>query len=198
MKTSCTISEPQIIQSILDQASYGTLALCQDNTPYCVPINFVPYESEIYFHGSTKGKKMDIIQANSKASFSAVEEYSVIPSYFRSDKNDACPATHLYQSVFIEGEIVLVEDYDQKVQALEALMQKYQPEGQYIPLSHAMYEKIINITQIFKLKPKTTTGKFKLGQNFNKAQYERVKEHLQKRGTKKDLQTLKLIEEVRA
>lgn len=197
MKKVATITNEQIIQDILNQASYGTLALCQDNQPYSLPINFVPYENAIYFHGAKKGQKITAMKHNTLASFSVVEDCSLLPSYFSNDQGDACPATHLFQSVIIDGHMEFVNDYDEKAQALEALMQKLQKEGKYIPLSHKMYEKAINATCIFKLIPQTTTGKFKLGQNFTQERYERIKAHLIQRGEPKDLHTLAMIEETR-
>lgn len=194
MKKSAQILDKDVIHSILEEASYGTLALCKDNIPYSLPINFVQYKDEIYFHGAHKGKKIDMMKHNTHACLSVVEDYSLLPSYFSNDTGDACPATHLYQSVIIQGQIQFIEEYDYKAEILEALMQKLQKEGNYVPLSHERYKKAINATCLFKLIPSQIQGKFKLGQNFNAQRYERVKEHLIQRGTKKDLQTLQLLE----
>jgi len=197
MKKSVTITDQELIQNILDDAEYGTLALCSNNKPYSVPINFVEVEGEIYFHGAKKGKKMSLIKENAQASFSVLESFSLLPSYFSTDKGNACPATHLYKSVIIDGTMKFVEDYDEKALALEALMQKLQKEGKYIPLNHEMYKKAINATALYKLVPVEISGKCKLGQGFNQERYERVSEHLKQRGTPKDLATLKLINEYR-
>jgi len=197
MKKTVSITDQELIQNILDEAEYGTLALCSDNKPYSVPINFVEVEGEIYFHGAKKGKKISLIKDNTFASFSVVESFSLLPSYFSNDKGNACPATHLYKSVIIDGSMKFVEDYDEKAKALEALMQKLQKEGKYIPLNHEMYKKAINATALYKLTPEQTTGKCKFGQGFNQERYERVSEHLKQRGTPKDLATLKLINEYR-
>ena len=124
MKKTVSITDQELIQNILDEAEYGTLALSSDNKPYSVPINFVEVEGEIYFHGAKKGKKISLIKDNTFASFSVVESFSLLPSYFSNDKGNACPATHLYKSVIIDGSMKFVEDYDEKAKALEALMQK--------------------------------------------------------------------------
>jgi len=195
LKKAVTITNKEIIQNILDEAEYGTLAICANNRPYSLPINFVQLSGDIYFHGAKKGKKMDMIKQNAYASFSVVESYSLLPSYFSTDDGSACPASQLFKSVIIDGTMQLVEEYDEKAQALEQLMQKLQKEGKYIPLNHKMYEKAINATALFKLSPEQTTGKFKLGQNMNKEKYEKVTQHLEQRGTQKDLQTLKLMNE---
>lgn len=195
MQKIVEITDKNLIKEVLDNAEYGTLALCVDNKPYSLPINFVEYNNEMFFHGAKKGKKIDYINKNANASFSVVEAYSLLPSYFSTDTGNAAPATHLFKSIIIDGKIEFVEDYNEKAQALEALMKKYQKEGNYTPLHDAMYEKIITATCIYKLVPEETKAKFKLGQAFTKERYERVTSHLKQRGTPKDLETLKLIEE---
>ena len=195
MKKSVTITDQELIQNILDDAEYGTLALCANNKPYSVPINFVEVDWEIYFHGAKKGKKVSLIRENAQASFSVVESFSLLPSYFSTDKGNACPATHLYKSVIIDGIMKFVEDYDEKALALESLMKKLQKEGKYIPLNHEMYKKSINAVALYKLVPEEISGKCKFGQSFNKERYERVTAHLSQRRTPKDLATLKLINE---
>jgi len=197
MKKAFEITDGKIISEILDNAEFGTLALCVENKPYSVPINFVESEGNIFFHGAKKGKKMDILKQNANASFSVVEDYSLLPSYFSSDKGDACPATHMFKSVIIDGTIEFIEEYDEKVKAMGALMQKLQKEGKYIPLNHEMYKKALNATIVYKLIPVDKKAKFKLGQNFNEVRYTRVIKHLDERGSKKDLATIKLLQECR-
>lgn len=197
MKKSVTITDKKIIQNILDEAEFGTLALCSNNRPYSLPINFVEVKGEIYFHGAKKGKKLDLIKENALASFCVVESYSLLPSYYSTQDGSACPATQLFKSVIIDGKIQFVEQYSEKVNALESLMQKLQKEGKYIPLNDKMYEKAINATALFKLIPQNISAKFKLGQNFNQERYDRVSEHLSKRGTSKDIATLELINSIK-
>ena len=197
MKKAFEITDEKIINEILDNAEYGTLALCVNDKPYSVPINFVESEGEIFFHGAKKGKKIDIMKQNQNASFSVVEDYSLLPSYFSSDKGDACPATHMYKSVIIDGKIEFIDDYDDKVKAMGALMEKLQKEGKYIPLNHEMYKKALDATAMYKLVPIEKKAKFKLGQNFNEERYTRVISHLEERGTLKDLATIELIKNSR-
>lgn len=197
MKKAFEITDDKIISEILDNAEFGTLALCVENKPYSVPINFVENEGEIFFHGAKKGKKMDIMKQNKFASFSVVEDYSLLPSYFSSDKGDACPATHMFKSIIIDGVIEFIEEYEVKVKAMGLLMQKLQKEGKYIPLNHEMYKKALAATVVYKLVPTNKKAKFKLGQNFNGERYKRVISHLESRGTKKDLATIELLNEYR-
>lgn len=195
MKKAFLVEDENIINNILEDVEYGTLSLCANNKPYSLPLNFVQIKDEIFFHGSKSGKKIDLIKQNQNASFSVVESLSLLPSYFSTSKGNACPATQFFKSIIIDGKVEIIEDYKEKEIVLEALMKKLQKEGKYIPLNNEMYKKAINATGVFKLKVEQKTCKVKVGQNFTKDRYERVKKHLLQRATKKDLQTLKLIEE---
>ena len=82
MKSIFALTDEAAIHALLDQIKYGTLALSVENQPYSLPVNFVRIGSSLYFHGSKKGRKIETMQANPRASFSVVEAGSVIPSYF--------------------------------------------------------------------------------------------------------------------
>jgi hypothetical protein len=193
MKSVFQISDPEIIDDILSTIEYGTLALCVDNIPYSLPINFVHDEGIIYFHGSKKGKKMHMLQSNSKASFSVVESYSIIQSYFSSNDKLACPATHFFKSIIIDGEIEMVESYDEKIKALSLLMQKLQKEGGYKPFTDKIYEKMINAVAVFRLNQKELKAKFKFGQNLSEEKFQMIIEHLKNRGIKTDIATINMM-----
>ncbi|APW65388.1 MULTISPECIES: pyridoxamine 5'-phosphate oxidase family protein [Arcobacteraceae] len=197
MKKIHEIKDKILINGVLEKVEFGTLALCFENKPYSLPLNFVQFKNDIYFHGTKKGKKIDMIKENSNASFSVVENISFLPSYFSTADENASPATHMYKSVIIDGIIEIVEDYELKKSALSALMEKYQKEGGYKTLDDEMYEKIINATGVYRLINKEISAKFYLGQNFNEQRFKRVSEHLKQRGRKEDLATLKILEEFR-
>ena len=58
MKSQFEIKDKIVIDDILNNSEYGTLALCNNNIPYSIPINFVQVNNCIYFHGAKKGKKI--------------------------------------------------------------------------------------------------------------------------------------------
>ncbi len=196
MKQIFEITDKTIIKEMLHNAQYGTLAICSDNRPYSLPINFVELDDALYFHGSQKGRKIDILKQNQWASFSVVEPYSLIQSYFSSTDGLACPATHFFKSVIIDGQINFVEEYDEKVAALSALMKKLQDEGGYKPLDEDIYKKIINATTIYKLIPDVIRAKFKFGQHLSQERFEMIVKHLEERGNQKDLATVRLMKEL--
>jgi len=190
MKSQFEIKDKKLIENILTSVEYGTLALCKENKPYSVPVNFVYSDDIIYFHGSKKGKKKEFMLDNSFASFSVVESYSLIQSYFSSTDNTACPATHFFKSVSCDGKIEIVENYDEKAKALQLLMEKLQPEGKYIPLNDAIYQKMIDATEVFKLQIEEIRGKIKVGQHLPPERFAMIIKHLEQRGSDIDKLTI--------
>jgi len=191
------IKDSVIINSVLDRVEYGTLALSVDNVPYAVPVNFVCIENTIYFHGALSNKKMKILDQNPRVSFSVVEEYALIASFFSSTEGLACPATQFFKSVSIEGNVEIVEARDEKAMMFEALMQKLQPEGGYKPFSDEAYDKSIKSTAVMKIIPTEIRAKFKLGQHLDDQRFAMIVKHLEERGTEVDRETVALMREFR-
>lgn len=188
------IDNHDALLEFLHRCEYGTLCLADKNEPYGVPLNFAAWEEGIVFHGSQEGKKVSLIDKNPKANFSVVKPYAYIPSYF-SHTTSACPATQFFGSVLLEGEITLLENVDQKANALNALMQKLQPEGNYEPLraNNPMYTKILASTAVFYLKIDKSSFKLKVGQNLTAERKNSLIAELEKRGTALDKETVNLM-----
>jgi len=162
-----------------------------------LPINFARIDDLIYFHGSKKGRKIDILSHNSFASFSAVKAYSLIDSNFSSHDGLACPATQFFRSIIIDGVIEFVDNYDEKVSALSALMSKLQPKGGYKPLNEDDYKKSINATTIYKLIPKDINQKLKFGQHLPQERFDMILEKLETRSDSLDLETINMMKKLR-
>ena len=187
-------NDPQLLHEILNSTEYGTFALCHENIPYTLPLNFVWFNEAIYAHGAMEGKKIDLINANPNASFSVVKPLSLIPSYFSHTKA-ACPATQLFISVHMQGTILAHTPIDEKVNALNALMQKLQPEGGYetIAYENPIYKKMLETIGVYKFSPTHISLKLKAGQNLTEERKRLLLEELSKRGTPLDELTIKLI-----
>jgi nitroimidazol reductase NimA-like FMN-containing flavoprotein (pyridoxamine 5'-phosphate oxidase superfamily) len=197
MKQIFEIKDKVIIHSVLDRVEYGTLALSVDSVPYAVPVNFVRVEDDIYFHGALSNKKMKILAKNPRVSFSVVEEYSLIASFFSSTEGLACPASQFFKSVSIEGDVEIVNARDEKAMMFEALMKKLLPEGGYKPFLDEAYDKAIKATAVMKIIPTETRAKFKLGQHLDDERFAMIVKHLKERGTKTDRETVALMKEFR-
>jgi nitroimidazol reductase NimA-like FMN-containing flavoprotein (pyridoxamine 5'-phosphate oxidase superfamily) len=191
------ITDKEDIEGLLASSTYGVLGLIDDEGyPYTVPLNFVYHDGAIYAHGATtqNSKKIKAIKASNKASFSVIQEYSLLPSYFTGSEL-ACPATQFFKSIFIRGNVELVDNIDEKVASLSSLMQKLQPEGNYktITAANEEYAKELNATAVIKLVPDTLTAKFKFGQNQKPEVFEKLVAELIKRADIIDKETVRMM-----
>jgi len=117
------ITDTSSICAILDKCDIMRIALCADNKPYLVPMNYA-YEATgedvyIYFHCATEGKKLDVIAQNSAVCFEVDCSYKTLKA------ERACSWSAEYESVIGEGEITIVDDAAQKTRALDFLMSKH-------------------------------------------------------------------------
>lgn len=188
MKKIFEITDEQLITEMLNSAEYGVLALC-DTKPYAVPVNFAYLDSCIYFHGSPKGRKMDILKENNRVSFNVTSDATIIPSYFSSTENMACPASSFFKSIIIDGEAEIIESREELAKVFAALMKKLQPEGKYKAFDSPEYDKQFAALSVVKITIENLSAKFKLGQNVNQQRFQMIVGHLEKRGRPIDLLT---------
>ena len=105
-------------ENILRTANTGVLALHgDDDYPYAVPLNFIYEDNKIYFHCASEGHKIDSIKRNPKASFCVVSKDTVIPEKL----------TTKYESIIVFGRVHIIEDEEEKLNAIKKLSFKYAP-----------------------------------------------------------------------
>ena len=114
------ITEPEKILEILDQAKVLHLGLCVDNMPYVVPMNYgYAFENEklvLYLHSAVRGKKLDMLQKNPNVFFSIDCNRIPFPGKV------ACQYGMSYSSIMGQGTARILEDPEEKQQAMTALM----------------------------------------------------------------------------
>lgn len=160
------IKSQQKIVEFLNSEHVGRIAsLDKEGFPQIIPMNFAYVNGAIYMHSHTRGEKLENIKANSKVGFEVDREIEFLPSYFTSP-TDASQADTLYISVVIKGDGIIVNDKAEKTMALNALMEKYQPEGGYEKLTPNMH--VVDEVAIIKVTPRTIRGKYKIGQHMDK------------------------------
>ncbi len=188
--------DPDLFAEVARDCAVGYLTLVTaDGRPRSIALNFAALGQDIVFHGALSGEKFALMQAAPRAGFTMVKEYSFIPSYW-SAPDHACPATHFFKSVEIDGHAVVVDDPEYKARALQALMVKMQPEGRHIPIDHTlpMYRGALQKVGVFRVINEGWTGKAKFGQN-EPARLRRIfVEKLRERGAPIDLLTAGEIE----
>lgn len=185
------IKSKEKIKEFLDKEHVGRIATIDSNGyPQVIPMNFVFLNDEIYMHSHTKGEKLDNVSRNDKVGFEVDRELEFLPSYFE-DPSDASLADTLYISVVIKGKGKIVKDKQEKTNALNGLMKKYQPEGRYEPISPEM--KVLDEVAIIKVTPETLHGKYKIGQNLHKDARRKLAEKILERNSVSAKETLKIM-----
>lgn len=189
--------DPDLFLEVARDADVGYLSLVTPGGwPRSVALNFAVSGETVYFHGALAGEKCEAIGAGVKAGFTMVKPYSYIPSYFTAPDH-ACPATHFFKSVEIKGRCEPVTDPAEKARGLQALMDKYQPEGRFKPLDPAdpAYRKAIERVGVFRVVPDSWTAKRKFGQNEPKRVREMIIAGLRTRGGPGDEDTIQEMEQ---
>ena len=83
----CEITDPKHIGDILDTANVGRMAtLDQQGYPYITPVNFVYYESCVYFHSGPKGEKLDNLARDNRVGFEADVPLAYLEVAFNAEK----------------------------------------------------------------------------------------------------------------
>jgi len=183
-------SKEKIIQFLNDESTGRISSIDKNGFPQIIPMNFVFLNNAVYMHSHIKGEKIENIKHNSKVGFEVDKNLEFLPSYF-SDPDDASLADTLYISVVIKGEAILVDNKEEKVRALNGLMEKYQPEGQYIPMREDM--EVLDATAVIKIVPKEMNGKYKIGQNMSKDEKIQLAEKIRDRNSETAKNTLEIM-----
>ena len=114
------VTDPEQILHILDTGKVLRLGLAVDNEPYVVPMNY-GYKMEdgkltVYLHSALKGEKLDMMRANPKVFFEI--DCDLQPFEGRVP----CQYGLVYSSVMGRGTATIVEDVEEKKQAMSLLM----------------------------------------------------------------------------
>ena len=106
--------------NILEHGSHGVLAVSGTcGYPYAVPLSYVYEEGKLFFHCAKAGHKLDAIFRNEKASFCVIGQDKVAPEEY---------ATY-FRSVIIFGKIRVLEEEEEKREAIEKLAFRYAPDS---------------------------------------------------------------------
>jgi len=149
------IREKPTIEGLLVQCAVGRLGtIGRGGSPVVKPLNFVYHEGRIYFHSAREGEKIEDIRRDERVCFEVD-----LPLAFARAEGSPCKADYRYQSVICTGRARLVEEREEKLVALKALMEKYQPEGGYGEFP----EEKVALTAVVRIDILTMTGKQDLG-----------------------------------
>ena len=150
-KRELQITDPHQIRDILNKAKVVHLGLCVDNEPYVVPMNYGYCMEEgkltLYLHSALQGKKLDMIRANPRVFF----EMDCDRMPFEGE----LPCQHglVYSSVMGRGTARIIEDVEEKKQAMTLLM-KTQTDKDF-----SFNDRLVSIVAVIRIDVTEYTAK---------------------------------------
>ena len=114
------ITDINAIEEILLQCKTCHVAMVDDGLPYVVPLSY-GYRFigdsilELYLHSASEGRKLDILKQNNKVCFEMSFEGEPIQSEM------PCNSGYYFSSIIGFGEVVFIENTDEKCEALSIL-----------------------------------------------------------------------------
>ena len=149
MKTF-TIEEKSQIETIINQCKVCYLGMIDnDQSPYVVPMNFGYKNNIFYLHSGPDGKNIQLLNKNKKVCLTFNSGENLIYQH----PNVACSYSMVSKSVICKGTIAFVENYEEKVEALNILMEHYTDK------KFSYSAPAVNNVRILKLLPDEITCK---------------------------------------
>jgi uncharacterized protein len=165
-KSELEVKDRSLIDEALQKAEVGYLSFNgPDGWPRITPLNFA-YDGRVLWHGATAGERFECLEKDHRATFATVSLQRYIPSHFAHEEM-ANLASAAFKSVIVRGRCSGIRDPIEKCEILNRLMEKYQPEGRYKPLTpdDPFYRNVLNITGVYALEIEEVTAKFKFAQS---------------------------------
>ncbi|MFX1337359.1 MAG: pyridoxamine 5'-phosphate oxidase family protein [Promethearchaeota archaeon] len=142
------IRDINLINSIIKRANVCRIGMSENNIPYIVPMNFGYKDNCLYFHSASEGKKIDIIKKNNNVCFEIDIEHEI------SQGKSACHTTMKYYSVIGYGKAYIMDDFEEKINALNIILEHYLPD---VPYEYS--DKLLKNIVIIKVEVEKMTGK---------------------------------------
>jgi len=138
---------------LIDSAENGVLATVNaEGQPCTTALNHVLIDHTLYFHSGLEGEKIDNLKVNPQVSYFIIGVADVIYDQF----------TTAFSSVVVNGVMEFVEDHDEKLRALTALVDRFSNELIPPQVKTDFIADGVNCVLILKLDAQNATGKARL------------------------------------
>lgn len=150
MQPKTNLKEKEI-EEIIDQCDACYLGMAdQGGTPYVLPFNFGYQDGFLYLHAGPGGKKFDVLKDNNRVCAAFSTDHEIRGRH----ENVACSYFMKYRSVLLHGHIEMIEEYEEKVKALNIIMKKYTGKEDFKYNSPA-----VNNVQTFRMVVEKAEGR---------------------------------------
>ena len=121
------IESAEEMEKLLTEERVGYLGLSHHNVPYVVPLTYGYCEGKIIFHGSSEGKKLEIIRENPIVCFTVSRHYGEMVSH---PQGAECHADS--DSVICYGRARIIEGIQERCRILNKFNRRLQPQAREI------------------------------------------------------------------
>lgn len=137
---------------LLQDGEYGVLSMQSENGGgYGIPVNYVwDGNHAVYIHCAPEGRKLGCIATCNRVSFCVVGDTKVVPDKF----------TTSYESIVLDCLAYTGLACEERMKALELLLDKYSPEDKADGMKYA--EKSFHRTDVIRLDILECSGKTKV------------------------------------
>ena len=115
------ITDKNRIEEFIEKEQILRIAFYDEGDIYIVPINYgYLYDDKytFYFHGAKAGRKYELAKNKPNVGFEIDGKYMLLES------EEACDFSATFQSVIGTGSLSLVEDNEEKIRGLNAIMKQ--------------------------------------------------------------------------
>ncbi|MGB7537937.1 MAG: pyridoxamine 5'-phosphate oxidase family protein [Anaerolineales bacterium] len=132
MTSADPVDPRNAMEKILREETIGFLGLCRSGEPYVVPLTYAFVDGRVLFHCARSGKKLDFLRANPRVCLTVGRQSGAM---IRHPQGASCRADH--DSVICRGTARILEDVEERREALDAFNRRLQPDAKSITLEDA-------------------------------------------------------------
>ncbi|HUV39564.1 MAG TPA: pyridoxamine 5'-phosphate oxidase family protein [Planctomycetota bacterium] len=136
------IESREEMEKVLAGSELGFLGLVDGDGCYVVPMNYSYHgDGRILFHCALEGKKLDCIRAHPNVSFTVARQAESVRPHAQ---DDTCHIDS--DSVICTGVARIIEDLDERAEALNRFNRAYRPKADDVPADQVKNCGVVEIT----------------------------------------------------
>lgn len=117
------------MEKLLTEERIGYLGMTNDNIPYVIPLTYSYYKGKIIFHGSLKGKRLEILRKNPSVCFTVSRYFGKMVSH---PQGSACHSDS--DSVICYGKARIIDEIEERRNILNTFNHCLQPEAKELSI----------------------------------------------------------------
>lgn len=139
MRRKNQLLSEEISREVLQRNTSGVLSLMgEKGYPYGVPMSYVLAGDKIFFHCAKEGHKIDAIRREEKASFCVIDQDKIVSEEY----------TTYFRSVIAFGSVHILENEDEKRNAIRILAEKYSGDQGEEGINHEIDKHFSNLCML--------------------------------------------------